>query len=424
MKVLWLCNIMLPMVAEALGKEAGNKEGWLTGLAEQLLSHAEENQIELGICFPTGKGEGPIRGRGKGFSYFGFCEDVTKPEVYDADIEKQLAEILQAFRPDLVHVFGTEYPHTLAMTRCLQGSGRLLVGLQGLCFLCAEAYMADLPRKIQKRFLLRDRIKNDNIVMQQKKFALRGENEKEALRNAAHVTGRTAFDKQAVEAVNPQAIYHFMNETLRPEFYGPRWQLSACEKYSIFVSQGSYPLKGLHYLLQAMPAILSAYPQAKVYVAGDVITRYGTLKEKLKIGSYGKYCRDLILQKGLESHIVFTGKLSSAEMCGQYLKSHVFLSPSALENSPNSVGEAMLLGMPVVSSDAGGVSSMLTSGKEGILYPAHEVTELAKAVCTLFGDDGLAVAYGEQAHIRAAVTHDPETNYRRLLQIYEELQKV
>ena len=36
MKVLWVCNIMLPVIAEALHKEASNKEGWLSGLLEQV----------------------------------------------------------------------------------------------------------------------------------------------------------------------------------------------------------------------------------------------------------------------------------------------------------------------------------------------------------------------------------------------------
>ena len=44
MKVLWVCNIMLPVIAEALHKEASNKEGWLSGLLEQV---AAENSSDL-----------------------------------------------------------------------------------------------------------------------------------------------------------------------------------------------------------------------------------------------------------------------------------------------------------------------------------------------------------------------------------------
>ena len=53
MRVLWVCNIMLPVVAEHLGLEASNKEGWLTGLSTAILRHQKENETELGVCFPA-----------------------------------------------------------------------------------------------------------------------------------------------------------------------------------------------------------------------------------------------------------------------------------------------------------------------------------------------------------------------------------
>jgi len=53
MKVLWLCNIMLPIIAEHFHKEASNKEGWLSGLVEVVLARRQENGIELAIAFPA-----------------------------------------------------------------------------------------------------------------------------------------------------------------------------------------------------------------------------------------------------------------------------------------------------------------------------------------------------------------------------------
>lgn len=421
MRVLWLCNIMLPAIAKELGLAASNKEGWLTGLAEQLMRHREENGIELGVCFPVGRDETPKQGVAGGLSYFGFVEDTGKPECYDKRLEAQFAAILEAYQPDVVHIFGTEFPHTLAMVRCVQDKKRVLIGIQGICSKIADFYTADLPESIVNRFLIRDILRWDNIALQQKKFVRRGRMETEALQIAGHITGRTAWDRTALAELAPKATYHFMNETLRPEFYNAEWQLSDCEKYSIFLSQGNYPVKGLHYLLSALPDILKRFPDAKVYVAGDEITRYGTLTEKIKIGSYGKYCRKLIKDAGLEEKVVFLGKLNSGEMCRQYLKSHLYLSPSAIENSSNSVGEAMLLGMPVISSDAGGVPSMLENEKEGLLYPCGDKNALADAVCRMFAADDFAVSCGQNAAKRAAITHNPDTNYRRLLEIYREI---
>ena len=52
MKVLWLCNIMLPFIAKSLGQKIVVKEGWLSGLAGKLVSHQERNDITLAICVP------------------------------------------------------------------------------------------------------------------------------------------------------------------------------------------------------------------------------------------------------------------------------------------------------------------------------------------------------------------------------------
>lgn len=424
MKILWLTNIMLPMVAEQLHKEASNKEGWLTGLADTILKNQAENDLELAVAFPVEQAldgcHGIVEAAGR-LAYYGFYENTGAPEQYDAGLEARLQRILRDFQPDVVHCFGTEYPHTLAMTRVCEDKNRLLIGIQGLCFKYADYYMAGLPEKVQKRFLLRDFLKQDNLQIQQQKYVKRGQFEIEALQNTGNVTGRTDWDREAAAAVNPKAKYHFMNETLRANFYGPVWKLENCERYSIFLSQGNYPIKGLHYVLTALPAILVKYPETKVYVAGDVITGYSTLMEKIKIGSYGKYCLDLIKKLGLSEKIVFLGRQNSEQMCERYLKSHLFLSPSAIENSPNSVGEAMLLGMPVVSSKVGGVANMLTNGEEGLLYPYQDTDKLAESVCAIFADDAQAVGFGEQARAHARITHNGEQNYRRLLEIYAQI---
>ena len=421
MKVLWLCNIMLPVIAEKLGKPASNKEGWLSGLAQQILMHQEENQIQLGICYPVDKQTQPQKGEVLGISYFEFQEDTARPENYDESMESKFQEILKEFQPDVIHCFGTEYPHTLAMTKACEDKSKVLIGIQGLCYIYADRYFARLPKRIVNRYLFRDFVKRDNIRIGREKFVKRGEYEKQALSLAGHITGRTDWDRAAAQECGPNARYHFMNETLRTNFYDAGWDYETCEPYSIFLSQGNYPIKGLHFMLQAMPEILKQYPQTKVYVAGDVITRYKSLMDKIKISSYGKYCLDLIKQSGLEDKVHFVGRLNATEMCERYVRSHVFVSPSSIENSPNSVGEAMLLGMPVVSSDVGGVANMLTHGKEGILYPYHQVDALADAVCQIFADKEKAVCMGQNARKHAQITHDGRTNYARLMEIYQQI---
>ena len=206
------------------------------------------------------------------------------------------------------------------------------------------------------------------LLEQQEKFRIRGERERETLQGCGHVTGRTGFDRRGSLACNPGLVYHKMNETMRPCFYEGKWDRGACVGHEIFISQGDYPLKGLHYLLQAMGEIRREFPDAHIRVAGISVTAYGTLKEKLKISGYGKYLRECIAQYGLEDCVEILGKLEGEEMKAAYLRCHVFVCPSALENSPNALGEAMLLGVPCVASRVGGIPDMAEDGKSALLF--------------------------------------------------------
>ena len=444
MKVLWLCNVMIPMIAEQLQLEASNKEGWLSGLATITLQRKDENGIELGVAFPAPAElfadgqetfERGITVQGTALNCYGFREDVTRPEIYDEGLEKRMQEILEAFRPDIVHCFGTEYPHALAMCRCVPDKSRLLVGVQGLCTLIADAYFADLPDKVIHSVTIRDVIRRDSLVQQKEKFIKRGIMELETVKLAGNIAGRTAWDRVNTQKWNPNACYYVLNETLRQNFYGTTWDGEKCVPHSIFVSQGDYPIKGLHYMLRAMPEILRKYPDARVFVAGNSLVNYGTLKEKLKISAYGRYLRRLICENRLQDKVVFLGRLNAEQMKEQYLRSSVFVCCSAVENSPNSLGEAMLLGMPCVSADVGGIPSIFTCGEDGILYHGHAEGKdnnngcnfeaisknLADSVIEIWENMGITKQYCENARNHAEKTHDREQNYKQMTEIYAKM---
>ena len=109
-------------------------------------------------------------------------------------------------------------------------------------------------------------------------------------------------------------------------------------------------------------------------------------------------------------------------MKAAFLDANVFVLPSTAENSPNSLGEAMLLGVPCVASDVGGVSTLMQSGQEGLVVPSADSAALADAICRVFALEDQAEAMGRAAHNHAAVTHDPEKNLTDLLAIYRRLQ--
>lgn len=456
MKVLWLCNFMLPVIAGQLHMEATNKEGWISGLADAVLERRRENDIILAVAFPLtvyGRRPGSILSgkediycrtidvRGSALCCYGFYEDTARPEKYDGGLEERMRKITADFQPDVVHCFGTEYPHTLAMCRSFPKKQRLLVGIQGLCSVYANTYFANMPKQTVGAVTLRDFLKRDTLVKQQEKFAARGAMEIQAVRLAGNVTGRTGWDRHYTEEWNPHAAYHTMNETLRSDFYEGIWKEENCIPHSIFLSQGDYPIKGLHYMLTALPVIRESYPDVKVYVAGNSLVSYDTWKDKLKISAYGKYLRRLIECSHLEENIEFLGKLNAAAMKDRYLKSNLFVCCSTIENSPNSLGEAMLLGMPCVSADVGGIPSIFEGGRDGILYGGFKTTKnsfdnmrnsikneeksletisksLAKAVVDIWSDREKMFVYCKNARKHAEKTHNAEANYIRMTEIY------
>jgi len=191
------------------------------------------------------------------------------------------------------------------------------------------------------------------------------------------------------------------------------------------VSQAWYPIKGLHYVLEALPEVIKRFPDTHLYIAGSDITRSNSLKAKVKagLGSYEEYIRRLIKKLDLSKCITFTGVLNEEAMCERFIKSHVFVSPSSIENSPNSLGEAMLLGVPSISTDVGGVKDLLTHNVDGVIYQHDAPYMLAYYICLLFGDDELTERFSINAQKHAEITHNREKNTETVLEKYSTIFK-
>lgn len=420
MRIVWLINTTLPAIAKKINKPSSNGGGWIVGLSNAL--QREEN-INLLVCFPADE-EVYIAEDVDRFSCYGFKRKSYNSTIYDLNLEIKFLRVIERFHPDIIHIWGTEYPHTLAMVRAAKNAGmidKVIISIQGLCSVISTHYLSGVPYSEYKRKTLRDIIRNDDMYKQKENFAKRGVYEIEALRNVTHISGRTIWDKACVSQINPQAKYYFCNETLRDDFYEHQWDINKCNKYSIFMSQGSYPVKGLHFVLEAMPLILRKYPDAHLYVAGTDITKNSRLIEKLKISSYGKYTLSLMNKHKLHDHVTFVGEQNEKQMVASYLRAHVFVSPSTIENSSNSIGEAMLLGVPTVASNVGGVSDLLAHNSEGFTYQHDAPYMLAYYVCRLFEDDDLAVKFSRNAREHAIQTHNRKVNLPTILSIYKEI---
>ncbi len=347
-----------------------------------------------------------ITGNTGSIKYHGFVEDQA---------ETVLCDELSGDTFDIYHIWGTEYRHSFCCMKWLKEnglSGKSVVSIQGLIHVYERFYYEGLSNDTIKKRIRIGLIRSRSIEDDHNDFSRNSDLEKQCISMAENVIGRTDWDKKSVLCINPGIRYFKCNENLRECFYEGQWDINKIDRHTVFVSQCAYPVKGMHFILRALPIILKKYPDTKVITTGNDPTR-----DKCGV-PYFYYLAELIDKLGLSGHIEFLGVLSAEQMKAQYLRSHVFLSASSIENSPNSVGEAMILGCPVVSSYVGGVMDMLEHRKEGLLFQPGSIETMAGFIMDIFSDDELAKTLSENERRRAFETHDVEKNNKDLISIY------
>lgn len=373
MKVLWITNIKLPSLNLFLGENKSSIGGWMSSL---LLSIKERKDIEIAVA-TFDKRNDLLDIVVEGVRYFLIPTYGHHPHKYNKRLESEWKRINELYQPDIVHIHGTEFPHGLAWVKA-NGGKNVCVSIQGLVSVYSRYY--NTGSKLDYLPLtFRDLIRIDWISKQRKNFAKRGNYEIELLKSVNNIIGRTDWDRVHSWSINPEANYHYCGETLRELFYNRRWIYENCRPYSIFVSQGHYPVKGLHKMLEALPLILSFFPTAHLYVGGENILG----KPWYRKTSYAVLLKRIMKKYSISDHVSFVGMLNEEKMCEQYLNSNVFVLPSSIENSPNSIGEAQVLGMPFVASYVGGVPEIVQNNPDH-LYRYNEIEMLAEKICKIF----------------------------------------
>jgi len=417
MKILWIINTILPFPSNKIGIEPTVFGGWLNSLLDGLINSNEIKKIAIATVY---NGEKLLKFTDEKITYYLIpCKNKNK---YDKKIKKYWQIINEKFKPDKVHIHGTEFPHSLAYLNACPNS-KTIVSIQGLISVCGkkEIYNAGLTIKdMIANITLRDILKKDLLLFQAKQFRRRGKYEKEILKKCNAIIGRTSFDKAYSYIITNENKYEFCNESLRNSFYLNEWKIDKIEKHSIFISQASYPIKGFHIVLKAAKELKKKYSDLKIYVAGnDILKDNKSFKEKIKMSGYGKLIKKLIKKYKLQDNIEFLGLLTEEEICQKLLTSNVFVQASSIENSPNSLGEAMILGLPCVASYVGGTPDMLYDKKEGFLYPFGDYCLLQKYITDIFENQQLAIEIGQNARLHAQITHSKKINTDKMIKIYK-----
>lgn len=419
MKILWLVNIIMPELAEHLGRKPSVFGGWLTGA----MNAVRDSGNELVICTTANDSIG--RYEVGGITYY-ICKSGDVPSM-----QKAFKEILDAEKPDVVHLYGTEFEQSWAMAS-ISDPERTLVSVQGLVSFYADHVCGGVPDTIARDTALHKRLRKlkkggRSIELQKKSYLDRTETEIKTMERVRYVNGGTAWGDGCAKLIQPDVNLLQCGLILRDSYYdGRMWCLDDCEKHSIFTIY-TYPIKGFDMFLHALKLVVERYPDTRVYVAGNkcAYRKYEGVKKNIMDAApdYDWYVQGIIEKYGLKDNITFMGFLDEAAMHERELKSHVFVSASAIENHSTALGEAMICGVPSVASCVGGLQEMIDHGVDGFLYPFNETYMLAYYICRIFEDEELAKQFSVKGHEHAARTYNREENCRKLLEMYETIDK-
>ncbi len=156
--------------------------------------------------------------------------------------------------------------------------------------------------------------------------------------------------------------------------------------------------------IQALALVRQRFPKALLTLAGA-----GVDKNRLQA---------LAVELKLQDAVVFTGGVDNAQMAQLYAQADCMLNPSTVDNAPISILEAFACGLPVVSTNVGGVPDMLQHGINGLLVPVGDPQAMANAAVRLLCDTGLAARLREAGLCSAQASGWPTVS-RQWLNTYQ-----
>ena len=415
MKVLWFTNIELPAVRRRHGLVAEEGGGWLESLRIAL---GAQGSVRLGMAAAGAIPFEPFEDDGVRYYHLDAPPPLSgvagvtahwRHRTADTPLLAQASAVIDDFRPNLIHVHGSERPFGLLAAA---SAVPVLVSLQGILIACSRAYLAGIPvTDVVRDLASLEFAKGRGLVHGCWDMRAAARRELRILQGCSYFAGRTDWDKGIVSVVNPQARYYRAEEVLRPEFYLHEWRPPGGGPFAIYTTGGPAPYKGLVNLLEAVALLRESSSDLRLRVSGQI---EGTIMWPIVQRAVDRW--------RLRGAVDWLGPLTPAEITRELEAASVYVHPSIVENSPNSLAEAMILGVPCVAASAGGVPSLLRDGHEGLLCSPNDVYGLAGTIGTIAADPALAARLGANARGRALRRHDPSAIAGATVAMYDDIE--
>ena len=414
MKILWFTNTACS--ATKLYHSKSIQGGWLESLENRL---NKKPDVKLYIAFYHNNSMLPFEYSNS--TYFPVLR-VDKPlckinkRIFgrfklDKEEIQRLLEVVKEVNPDIIHIHGTEENFGLIQKLVSQP---VVISMQGIINPICEKFFTGVPKEIVKKYEpIKLRFSFHSQIYRYRRFVAMSKNELNILSDSKHIIGRTDWDKRVTSVLSPNRKYYHNDELLRDTICENEWKCDyyPSSEFKIITVSGKPLFKGLETILKTA-LILQKLKDIK-FTWSIVGLSENDPGVKMIVSWLKLNLKD--------SNIKFYGKMSPEKFIPLMLNSNVYCQVSHIENSPNSLCEAMYIGMPVVATFAGGTESLLENNKEGILVQDGDPYSMAGAIVELKNNPEKAKHLAHNARQRALLRHDPDKVVRELLTIYKDI---
>jgi len=415
LRVLWFTNTPSLSAGHLNNKSIGG--GWIGSLEAEL---SKIPSIQLGVSFNFDGEIKPFNLRGT--EYYPVYLPATKSKIRslvtrwrtpiqnESDIQPYL-DIIHQFKPDIINIFGTEGVFGLITSKT---DIPCIIHLQGNLIVYDLKWHSGLTAVDVFRYSKKsDLLKGFGVFYQYRLNKKEAERERRIFHQCKFVMGRTDWDRRITSVLSPDCKYFHCDEMIRAEFYSHKWVPKERKtNYILITTIRNNIYKGLETIFECKRILDEINAECKI------VWKIAGINEADEI-SY-------LLQRKFrasfdENRIQLLGPLQEKELINEMLEADVFIHPSHIDNSPNSLCEAMLLGMPVIATFAGGIPSIVENKKEGLLVQDGDPYALAGAIMELKKNRSYANELRVNARDKALRRHDPKRIVNDLINIYSSI---
>lgn len=413
MKVLWFTNTPCS-ASEVLGKSIFSG-GWLSSLEKELW---KVEDLSLSISFyhdtdikPFKHGKTtyyPVYRKSTSTKFRRFYRRLNPSRNSDAREIKQLIKIIELVKPDIIHVHGTEENFGLVQEYT---HIPVVISIQGLLNPIVENYFSGIPLSVVRRYegcrvkLLK--LSFEDFYKKMKVDALR---EQRILKNARYLIGRTEWDKRITRIMAPGSVYFKVNEILRDSFYCRKWEKKTFdEELKLITITNPNVFKGFETIVKTAKILQQ---QTKLRFKWTVV---GINENSQVVRIVKKWLKADLSKLNIE----LAGTKKEDELADLLCRCDIYCQVSHIENSSNSLCEALLIGIPTIATNVGGTASFINDSVNGILVGSGKPEEITAKINMLRSDLNSALSLGMKSKPQSHIIHQKELILRDLLNAYK-----